>query len=342
VTTTSPKVVPAEEEKDLGFGSVVSAERHNRLLNRDGSFNVERDGLSLSEQLSPYHWLLTMSWARFLSLMVIVYLVSNALFAVAYMLCGAGALATPSTGMPEGRFLQAFFFSVETFATIGYGNIYPVGAPANFIMVVESIAGLMAVALATGIVFARFARPTARIRFSRRAVIAPYRGITAFEFRIANERNSQMVQLEAKVLLSRFEMKHGHPTRMFHELKLERRQVVFFPLSWTIVHPIDETSPLWGLTHDDLAGSDAEFLILLSGYDETFATTLHTRSSYRAEEVDWNARFKSIYTTPGDSGMIRIDVGKLDEIEEDLEDQGHRHAHRPSVIDQPPIKWPSI
>jgi inward rectifier potassium channel len=244
--------------------------------------------------------------------------------------------------MPEGRFLQAFFFSVETFATIGYGNIYPVGAVANMLMTLESIAGLMAVALATGVVFARFARPVVRIRFSRRAIIAPYRGITAFEFRIANERNTQMVELQAKVLLSRFEMKNGHPSRQFRELALERRQVVFFPLSWTIVHPIDETSPLYGLTHDDLVNSDAEFLILLTGYDETFATTLHTRTSYRAEEIDWDARFTSIFTTPGDGGIIRIDVGRLDEVVHGATESLHEHHHRPSVIDTPPVRFPSI
>ena len=147
-------------------------------------------------------------------------------------------------------------------------------------------------------------------------MIAPYRGITAFEFRIANERNTSDGAAAGESATEPFRDEERASRRgMFHELALERRQVVFFPLSWTIVHPIDETSPLWGLTHDDLAGSDAEFLILLTGYDETFATTLHTRSSYRAEEVDWDARFKSIYTTPGDRGIIRIDVGKLDDIE---------------------------
>jgi inward rectifier potassium channel len=342
MTSIHPRIVPAEEEKDLGFGTVVASERAHRLLNRDGSFNVARDGLSLAESLSPYHWLLTMSWTRFFALLTALYLVANAVFAVGYILCGAGALASPPTGMPEGRFLQAFFFSVETFATIGYGNIYPVGTIPNMLMTVESIAGLMAVALATGIVFARFSRPIVRIRFSKKAIIAPYRGITAFEFRIANERNTQMVQLEAKVLLSRFEMRDGHTKREFVELALERRQVVFFPLTWTIVHPIDETSPLYGRTPEDLVRSAAEFLVLLSGYDETFATTLLTRTSYRADEVEWDARFKSPYTSPGDGGVIRIDIGKLDDIETGVGDGPHAHHHRPSVIDAPPIRWPSI
>jgi inward rectifier potassium channel len=309
-----PHVVPADEERDLGFGAVVANERRHRLLNRDGSFNVARDGLGLAESLSPYHWLLTMSWAQFVGLLVVMYFAANAIFAVAYLLCGPGALAMPSTGMSEGRFLQAFFFSVETFATIGYGNVYPVGAMANWLMTVESIAGLMAVALVTGIIFARFSRPTARIRFSRRAVIAPYRGITAFEFRLANERASQMVQVEARVLFAHFVTRGEKTIRQFRDLRLERRNVVFFPLSWTIVHPIDETSPLHGLTHEDLVNSDAEFLVLLQGYDETFAATVYARTSYRAEELDWGARFATVYEAPGEGGMIRIDVGKLDEM----------------------------
>ena len=315
MTARAPRIVPAEEEKDLGFGAVVANERTHRLLNRDGSFNVSRDGLGVWEALNPYHWLLTMSWPKFLGGLTGGILVLNALFAVAFILCGDGALATPDTGMPEGRFLQAFFFSVETFATIGYGHVHPVSVAANTVMTVESIVGLIGVALITGIMFARFSRPTAKIRFSKVALIAPYRGITAFEFRLANVRNSQMVQLEAKVLFSRFGNHQGQLKRDFVELPLERRQVAFFPLSWTIVHPIEETSPLWGLTAEDLVRSDAEFLVMLSGYDETFAATVHTRTSYKPQEIEWGARYASVYEKPGDDGMIRIDVGRLDSIE---------------------------
>lgn len=313
MTFHPPRVIPAEEERDLGFGSVVANERRHRLLNKDGTFNVVRQGLGLAERLNPYHWLLTMSWPRFLALITAVFVLENALFAAAYLMCGPGALATPATGAPEGPFLQAFYFSVETFATIGYGAVYPVGVAANTLMTVESIISLIGIAIVTGLMFARFSRPVARIRFSKNALIAPYRGFNAFEFRLANVRNSQMVQLEAKVLLSRFETHSGKTTRQFRDLPLERRTVVFFPLSWTIVHPIDETSPLFGVTKEQLAQSEAEFLVLLTGYDETFATTVHTRTSYRADEVLWGAKFENIYSEPGEDGMVRIDVGKLDQ-----------------------------
>jgi inward rectifier potassium channel len=305
-----------EEERDLGFGSVVARESRMRLLNRDGSFNVVRDGLGFFQALNPYHSLLTMSWPAFLTMLTASYLLINALFAVAFLLCGPGALQSPPTGAPEGRFLQAFFFSVETFATIGYGNIYPIGAVPNMLMTLESLIGLLGVALATGIIFARFSRPNAQIRFSNVAVIAPYRGITAFEFRIANERSSQIVQLEAKVLFTRFEPRGGVETRQFYDLELERRRVVFFPLAWTIVHPIDAHSPLYGLSRADLLASDAEVLVLLTGFDETFSQTVHTRSSYKASEIIWNARFRNMFNPPTLNGILSIDMGKLHHIEQ--------------------------
>src|SRR5262249_36471893 len=152
--------------RDLGFGSIVANARKHRLLNQDGTFNVEREGLGIGERLNPYHWLLTMLWPNFLAFVTGLFVLENAVFAVIYLMCGAGALATPGTGMPEGRFLQAFFFSVETFATIGYGSVYPVGVAANVVMTIESIISLIGVALMTGVMFARFSRPVARIRFS--------------------------------------------------------------------------------------------------------------------------------------------------------------------------------
>ncbi len=304
-----------DEIRDLGFGSVVAGESRHRLLNRDGSFNVSRDGLSFWASLSPYHTLLTMTWLRFISLMTLYYLLVNMLFAFAYMLCGAGALTTPAEETYGSHFLHAFFFSVHTFATIGYGNISPVGTAANLVVTVEALIGLLSVALLTGVIFARFSRPTAKILFSQHAIIAPYRGINAFEFRLTNARKNQIIELGAKVLFARFEEQNGKSIRRFYPMTLEREQVTFFPLSWTIVHPIDEQSPLNGMTHDDLHKSNAEFLILLTGIDETFSQTVHTRSSYTADELVWNARFRDIYNRAVDSQTLTIDVRRLDLIE---------------------------
>ncbi|HEU5480883.1 MAG TPA: ion channel [Candidatus Tumulicola sp.] len=304
----------AQEERDLGFGSVVARESRKRLLNRDGTFNVERRGLRYFQSLSLYHTALSISWPRFLAAVVSAYLVINVVFACAFLLCGHGALYTPPTGMPEGRFLQAFFFSVETFGTIGYGNVYPVGVLPGLVMVVEALTGLLVLAMSTGLIFARFSRPTARIRFSTNAVVAPYRGITALMLRIVNERRNQIVEVEAQLLFSRRSADDGS-ARVFDELGLERRRVVFFPLAWTIVHPIDETSPLFGLTPADLREMDAEFLVLLKGIDETFSQTVHARSSYRDDEITWNAQFTSMFNPPTPDGVVSIDMDRLDAIE---------------------------
>lgn len=304
-----------DEFQDLGFGSVVAQQRRTRLLNRDGSFNVARRGLRFWTSLSLYHWLLTISWLRFLGLTVGSYLLVNTIFAFAYFTCGPDALMIPPEHALDSRFFQAFFFSVQTLATIGYGHITPLGMTANFLVTIESLVGLLGFALATGLVFARFSRPTASIIFSDTALIAHYRDRTAFEFRIVNRRSSQIIELEAKVIYSFFEESHGKSIRRFRELELERRKVTFFPLAWTIVHPIDESSPLYGLTEQDMHDKDVEFLILLTGIDETFSQAVHTRSSYKADEVIWDARFISVFNPLDDNPNPTIDIGHIHEYE---------------------------
>lgn len=304
-----------DENRDLGFGAVVASESRQRLLNRDGSFNVERTGLSFWSSFSLYHSLLNLSWSGFLFVLTAFYILVNALFAFAYMLCGRGALVRSAGAVVENEFLEAFFFSVETFSTIGYGNLSPVGIAANIIVTVESLAGLLGVALATGLIFARFARPTAKVLFSRRAVIGPYRDISAFMFRVTNGRRSQLIELQATVLYARFEEIDGKNLRRFYPLNLERHKVSFFPLSWTVVHPIDAESPLFGLTHEDLMRTEGEFLVLFSGIDETFSQTVYTRSSYKADEVEWNARFSDIYNRSASSQLLTVDIRRLHNIE---------------------------
>lgn len=301
--------------RDLGFGSVVASESRQRLLNRDGSFNVNRTGLSFWSSFSLYHSMLTMPLWEFLSALTIFYVLMNAVFAVAYMLCGAGALANSVAGNSETRFLQAFFFSVQTFSTIGYGNISPIGFAANMVVTIEALVGLLAVALATGLIFARFSRPTAKIIFSRQAVVAPFNDGRALMFRVSNARRNQIIELEATVLLARFEIDNGRKLRRFYPLKLERSKVVFFPLAWTLVHQIDSESPLYELSHEDLIGADAEVLVLFKGIDEIFSQTVHARSSYKAEEIIWNAKFSDIYNRSASNQLLTVDVRRLHNIE---------------------------
>jgi inward rectifier potassium channel len=316
VSETLPPNIPAEEiPKDLGFGTVVTQESRLRLVNRDGSFNVRRTGLAFWPSLSPYHLLLTVSWSKFLGLTSLYFILINTAFALAYLACGAGALSGPPVAQEHSAFWQAFFFSVHTFATIGYGNISAVGMAANLIVVVESLAGLLATALVTGLIFARFSRPTAKIVFSKQAVMAPYNGITGFMFRITNARKNQLINLEVRVNLSLYSGGKGPTNRRFYQLKLERSYIDFFPLSWTIVHPIDEDSPLQGYTAERLKQEDAEFIILLTGLDDSISQNVHTRSSYKHQEIVWNAKFSSIYEPIEDKEPITIDVGKIHDIQ---------------------------
>ncbi len=220
------------EFKDLGFGAEVARAARRRLLNPDGGFNVVREGLDPFSALSLYHWLLTISWPKFIGFISGSYVIVNALFALAYLLCGPGALES-SYGIFAGQpFYRAFFFSVDTFATIGYGNIYPVGVAANTLVTIEALLNIIGIALVTGVVFARFSRPSARIIYSRNAIVAPYRETTALEFRIANARSSQLIEVQVQVILTKIE---------------------------------------------GVGGS--------IGTDETVSQTVHSRSSYKADEI---------------------------------------------------------
>jgi len=311
VTTPSP----AQPPQDFGFGAVVARESRQRLLNRDGSFNVRRTGLGFFESWSAYHFLLRVSWPRFLLLLAGGFAATNALFGALYFACGPGALVGPGGDTPAGRFAQAYFFSVETLATIGYGHVSPRGLAANLALTLESFVGLLAIALIAGIVFARFARPVARIRFSDVAVVAPYRGGTGLMFRIANMRESELMEVGARVLLSRRRGGGATTDREFHTLQLERDRVVFFPLTWTVVHPITADSPLHRVSAEELRASEAELLVYLTAYDETFSQTVHARSSYRADEVVFDARFAPIVALTEDERAVRVDVRKLSEIQ---------------------------
>ena len=305
---------PKDDAQDLGLGSKVTQQERTRFLNRDGSFNVERTGQSLFRSLNPYHALLSMSWAKFHSIIVVSYFLVNTIFGLLYMACGLQAIEGSAATSPGGRFFDAFFFSVQTLATIGYGKMTPSGFAANVVVAFEALTGLFGFALATGLLFARFSRPNAQIQYSEKAVIAPFHDITGFMFRIVNERRNQLIEVSATLTYSRIEHVNGRNLRRFYQLPLERSKVVFFPLNWTIVHPIDEQSPLFDVTQKDLEATDAEFAILLTAIDETFSQTVHSRSSYKFDEVVVGAKFKDMFL-PSKNGIVRVDMSLLSEIE---------------------------
>lgn len=303
---------PNDVNSDLGFGSVVSRESRTRLLNRDGSFNVRRAGLGLLESLSPYHWMMSTTWPRFLAAAVALFVATNTLFALVYLACGPGALAGATAVDTADRFVESFFFSVHTLGTIGYGSMAPASLAANIAVAIEAVTGLLGFSIVTGAVFARFARPSAKILFSNVAVVAPFGDGRALMFRIANRRATQLVEMEAKVMFSRRRAGGG---RDYALLPLERDKVVFFPLAWTIVHPIGETSPLRGATRDSLAAEDAEILVMLGGFDEVSSQTVHARSSYKPDEIVFGAKFLSMFNPTGERESISVDLRRIHDTE---------------------------
>lgn len=302
-----------EDPADPGFGAKVS-NASKRLLNRDGTFNARRRGTSMAQTWSPYHDLLNMSWRKFVFTFFVVFIGLNLLFAVAYALCGPGAIGGPNAATFGSLLLESFFLSVQTLATVGYGHLAPASTAANIIATIEMFFGLLMVAIFTGLVFARFSRPQARLIFSQNAVVAPYHEGSALMFRLANTRKTQLVEVEVKVLFSKIDQTAGGPTRRYRTLELERPRVAFIPLHLTVVHAITETSPLYGLAREDLAGGFAELLVLVTAMDETFSQTVHARTSYTFEEIEFDARFASVLQL-ADDGVVEIDLRRFHDVE---------------------------
>ncbi len=264
--------------------------------------------------LNPYHALLTMPWWRFHLTVVLIFVAINGVFALGYILSGPDALEGTTSATAAQRYLEAFFFSVHTITTVGYGHVAPRGVAVNILVTAELYVGLTGFALATGAFFARISRPTAKVLFSRRAVVAPYKGKTAFQFRIVNVRANQLIDVHVKVVMSMLIGDSDNTVRRFRELHLERDSVALFPLHWTIVHPIDERSPLFGLTESELIDSEAEFLIVLTATDDTMSQNVNTRSSYKADELIWNARFTDLFHETRQGGLT-VDLRCLHDVE---------------------------
>src|SRR6202451_1521039 len=245
-----------KESFDPGLTTQFSGELR-RTINADGTFNVRRDGLRWRDA-NPYLMLIDTTWPRFLVIVLAAFLVINVIFACLYLMIGIHSLKGLESDM--GAFANAFFFSVHTLTTVGYGNVYPEGTWANIISSLEAATGLMVFAIATGLLYGRFSRPSARIVYSKNAIIAPYQDGTSLQFRVTNARTNVLMNMEAHVLLMTVDSSDGQLKRSFVDLPLERPTVYFFPLTWTIVHPVDSASPLFGKTSADLAKLSAEFL----------------------------------------------------------------------------------
>jgi inward rectifier potassium channel len=272
------------------MGKRQNTDVRSRLVRRNGQTNILRKGSSHSFKSDLYHWLLALKWPPFLGLITLLYLASNALFACAYLLeKGSIHNARP------GSFLDAFFFSVQTMATIGYGAMYPNTPYANAIVAIEALVGLLGVAMITGLSFARFSIPTAKVIFSNVAVISLHNGIPTLMLRAANRRRNSILEAQLRLTLARNEITtEGEYMRRLHDLNLVRNQTPIFTLTWMAMHPIDQKSPLYEATPELLAEQEVELIVTLTGLDETVSQTIHSRYSYVAPEILWNMRFVDI------------------------------------------------
>jgi inward rectifier potassium channel len=301
-----------KQGQDLGLGDRVVQENRTRLLNHDGSFNVYRKGVFEHGAFSPYHAILNMSWRRFFGLILAAYLLVNIIFTGLFLLCGLGAFPSIQGLDFFGRASALFFFSIHIITTIADGGLQPATLPANILLALEAMTGLLGFAMAAGITFARFSNPAVKFVFSDRAVIAPYKDITGFMFRMINGRSNELIDVRANVSVG---LADNTGKRYFHQLALERDNILVFPLSWTVVHPITKDSPLYGLSSEEFVRREPEFLVSISAVDQDLSKTVYARQSYVADEVICGARFVNILEQ-NKEGTIFIDPARIHEIED--------------------------
>ncbi|MBP6649312.1 MAG: Inward rectifier potassium channel Irk [Bacteroidia bacterium] len=319
------KIIKQDEFRELGFGNKV-VESNQRLMNKDGSSNVRRKGLPFFQSVSIYQTLITMPWWKFNLLVFTFYITVNILFALVYYFVDPDHINGMVYNSEFEKFAEVFFFSAQSLTTVGYGRLNPSGYFDSTLASIESMIGLLGFALATGLLYGRFSRPLARILFSKNMVVAPYKGITALMFRVANRTKSELVDIQASVILSYVIQENGKPIRKFSNLKLELTKVNLLSTSWTIVHPIDEESPLYNWKEADFKKNDLEVPALLQAYEETFSQTVHTRTSYTNEELQYGAKFESVMEA-GPNGSITIALDKIDNfVRVDLEQEIIRTA----------------
>ena len=276
----------------------------------DGRFQVKGLGQWQSYLRDPYHLFLTIPWSLFLGMVVIFYGAINTLFAFLYLIGPENSIAN---ARPHA-FLDMFFFSVQTLDSIGYGAMHPTSTYANAIVTVEAMVGLVGIAVLTGLAFSRFSNPTARVRFTKNAVIMPYNGRPTLLFRTANERRNYILEANLKVYFLRDEISpEGHSLRRFYELDLVRDNTPNFSLSWTVMHLISPESPLFGESAESLGNTNAAIIVSLSGVDETVAHVVHARHIYSARDLKFNHRFIDIFhQTP--KGDRYIDYRDFDDV----------------------------
>ncbi len=299
-----------DADPGFGLGHLAGA----RFINKEGGSNIKRVGLPFWQRIDVFHWFLNTSWLHFFLIVIAGYLLVNLLFACIYWAIGMETMAGIDVTKPHNWFLDAYFFSAQTLTTVGYGRISPVGFGAIAVAAIESLLGLLGFAVFTGVIYGRFAKPSSKLLFSPNALIAPYREITAFMFRVANPKMNELIEIEAMLIISMFDKKQNK--RTYATVNLERQKILFLSLNWTIVHPIDEESPLLGLSAEDMEAADPEFMVVIKAFDETRSQHIFWRTSYKHTELVWGAKFTQMSLKVSEKGEVLYDVSKIGEYSE--------------------------
>lgn len=296
-----------KEELELGFGS-KNYKSSVRFLNNDGSVNVKRTGMGWINNTDIYHSLISASLYKLIFIIISSYILINLIFAGIYYVVGAehfGGLDVEE-GSEFQKFIGLFFFSAQTITTLGYGHIYPIGNAASIAAAVESLLGLLSFALATGVLYGRFSRPKSHVLYSRNMLVSPYKDAKAIMFRVTNKKQYELIEAEVSFSLSMSNPETNK--REFYNLKLEINKINFLAMSWTLVHPINENSPLYGLSKQRMEELDAEFIILIKAINDTYSQTVYSRNSYKTEDLVENAKFKPLVPEPTKQGVLKISV----------------------------------
>jgi len=314
-TTYSRKMNPLlKTNNDTGFGT-NAANYGGRFINRDGTFNLRKEGVNFFERFSIYHSMLSMSRWKFIGLLVLFYFFINLIYSLIYLAVGVDGLAGVVATTPWGKFKEAFFFSAETFTTVGYGRVNPLGDGANVVAAIEAMSGWLSFALATGLIFGRFSRPKSFLLFSEYALVSPFKGKTALMFRFAPFKdNHTLTDVQIRVNIGLKVMQpDGNAEYVYYDLNLERTRVESLPMNWTVVHPIDEQSPLQGFSEEDMEASDVEIYVLIRGFDDVYSNFVQQRTSYTYHEIRFDGKFVPMYRESEDGKTTILELQKLNE-----------------------------
>ena len=305
----------AKTEINTGFGA-NSTDYGGRFVNKSGRANIQKRGIPFLERISWFHTMLAVPRWKFLLIIISFFIVVNLIFACVYYSIGVEHLYGMKTGSEMQKFGEAFFFSAQTFTTVGYGRISPAGFGTSAIAAFEALLGLLTFSLATGLFYGRFSKPKAFLKFSHNAIIAPYKDITALMLRIAPYKNATLTDAEAKLTLGMAVEENGRSVNKFFPLELEYDRVNALNLSWTIVHPITENSPLYHFNAADFANTTGEVLVFFKGFDDMFSNTVVARSSYTFREIVMGARFIPMYHRDESNNRTILDLDKLNAFHE--------------------------